>query len=116
MREISNYCFLSDDTLLYYRNATDMSLLTDKLNFKCYVWYETKELLTITKIIYVPFVNVFIFIISIVIIVIIIVIIIVMTITVTVITISIIFAHAFFIYLFFAQKLQHSMNQNDLGY
>ena len=40
------YCFLSDDTLLYHRNAIDMSLLTDELNLKCYILYETKELLT----------------------------------------------------------------------
>ena len=37
----------SDDTLLYYRNAIDMSLLADTLN---HVLYEIKELLTITKI------------------------------------------------------------------
>ena len=47
--KISNYYFLSDDTLLFYHNAIDMLLLTDKLNFKCYVLYETKELLTITN-------------------------------------------------------------------
>ena len=35
---------------MYNRNTIDMSFLTDKLNLKCYVLYETKELLTITNI------------------------------------------------------------------
>ena len=83
----SNYCFLSDDTLLYYRNAIDMSLLTDKLNLKCYVLYETKELLTITKIYITIINNILIFVVSIVSVVIIIIIIII---TINVITISII--------------------------
>ena len=77
--------FLSDDTLLYYRNAIDMLLLPDKLNRKCYVLYETKELLTITKI-YITIINILIFIFTIVI-----VIVIVFTIiTSSVVTISII--------------------------
>ena len=62
--------FLSDDTLLYYRNAIAMLLLTDKLNLKCYVLYETKELLTITKIC-ITIINILIFIISIVIVIVI---------------------------------------------
>ena len=70
----SNYCFLSDDTLLYYRNAIDMSLLTDKLNLKCYVLYETKELLTE---IYITIINILIFVVSIVIVILIIIIIII---------------------------------------
>ena len=41
--KISSYYFLSDDTWLFYHNAIEM-LLTDKLNLKCYVLYETKEL------------------------------------------------------------------------
>ena len=76
-----------NDTLLYYRNAIDMSLLTDKLNLKCYVVYETKELLTITKI-YITIISILIFIVSIIIV--IIIIIIIVTITINVITISII--------------------------
>ena len=83
-----------------------MTLLTDKLNLKCYVLCETKELLTITKI-YITIINTLIFIVSIVIVIIIIII--------TIITIIIalhdfwrqIFAHPFFIYLFFVKKLQH---------
>ena len=82
----SKYYFLSDDTLLYYRNAIDMSLLTDKLNLKCYVLYQTKELLTIAKI-YITIINILIFIVSIVIVIIIIIIIII---TINVISISII--------------------------
>ena len=38
-----------DETRFFYNNAIDMLLLTDKLNLKCYVLYQTKELLTITK-------------------------------------------------------------------
>ena len=60
-----------------------MLLLTDKLNLKCYILYETKELLTITKL-YITFINILMFIISTVFVNIIIIIII------TVITISII--------------------------
>ena len=71
---------------MYYRNAIDLSLLTDKLNLKCYVLYETKELLTIAKI-YITIINILIFIFSIVIVIIIIIIIII---TINVITISII--------------------------
>ena len=41
---------LSDDTLSYYLNAMNMLLLTDKLKLYCYVLFETKEVLTITKI------------------------------------------------------------------
>ena len=85
MGKTSNYCFLSDDTLLYYRNAIDMSLLTDKLNLKCYVLYETKELLTE---IYITIINILIFIVSIVIVIFIIIIII----TINVLNISIITA------------------------
>ena len=71
----------SDDTLLYYRNAIDMSLLADTLN---HVLYEIKELLTITKI-YITIINILIFIVSIGIFIITIIIII----TINVITISI---------------------------
>ena len=73
-----------NDTLLYYRNAIDMSLLTDKLNLKCYVLYETKELLTE---IYITIINILMFIVSIVIVIFIIVIIII---TINVINIGII--------------------------
>ena len=46
-------------------NIIDMLLLTDKLNLKCYVLYETKkELLTTTKM-YIAIINILIFIISI---------------------------------------------------
>ena len=80
MGKISNYYFLSDNTRLFYRNTIDMLLLTHKLNPKCYVLYETKELLTVTKI----------YIISIAMTIAIIIIIIIIIITITVITISII--------------------------
>ena len=50
-----------------------MSLLTDKLNLKCYLLYDTKELLTITKV-YITITNILIFIVSIVIVFIIIII------------------------------------------
>ena len=73
-----------NDTLLYYRNAIDMSLLTDKLNLKCYVLYETEELLTE---IYITIINILIFIVSIAIVIFIIIIIII---TINVINISII--------------------------
>ena len=56
---------ITDDTVLYHRNAIDMSLLTDELNVKCYVLYETKELLTE---IYITIINILVFIVSIVII------------------------------------------------
>ena len=68
---------------MYHRNAIDMSLLTDELNLKCYVLYETKELLTE---IYITIINILIFIVSIVIVIFIIIIII----TINVINISII--------------------------
>ena len=68
-----------NDTLLYYRNAIDMSLLTDKLNLKCYVLYETEELLTE---IYITIINILIFIVSIAIVIFIIIIIIIITINV----------------------------------
>ena len=42
LEKTSNLCFLTDHTMLYYLNAIDMSLLTDKVNLKCYVLYETK--------------------------------------------------------------------------
>ena len=61
-----NYCFQAT-------SAIDMTLLTDKLNLKCYVLYETKELLTITKI-YITIINILVFIVSIVIVIIIIII------------------------------------------
>ena len=61
-----NYCFRAT-------SAIDMTLLTDKLNLKCYVLYETKELLTITKI-YITIINILVFIVSIVIVIIIIII------------------------------------------
>ena len=78
--------FLSDDTLLEYRNTIDVSFLTGKLNLKCYLLYQTKELLTITKI-YITIVNILIFIVSIVIVIITIITIII---TINVIIISII--------------------------
>ena len=84
MRKPQTIVFLSDDTLLYHRNAIDMSLLTDELNLKCYVLYETKELLTE---IYITIINILIFIVSIVIVIFIIIIIII---TINVINISII--------------------------
>ena len=84
MGKTSNYCFLSDDTLLYYRKVIDMLVLTDKLNLKGYVLYETKELLTITKI-DITLINILVFIVNIVIVFIIIIIVI----TINVITISI---------------------------
>ena len=68
---------------MYYRNAIDLSLLTDKLNLKCYVLYETKELLTE---IYITIINMLIFIVSIAIVIFIIIIII----TINVVNISII--------------------------
>ena len=74
-------------------NATfiDMLLLPGKLNLKCYVLYEAKELLTITKM-YFTIINVHIFIISIAIVIIIIIInIIIITITVIIISIIIVF-------------------------
>ena len=84
----SNYCFLSDDTPLYYRSAIGMLLLTNKLNLKCYVLYETKELLILTTTkIYITIINILIFIVSIVIVIFIIIIIII---TINVINISII--------------------------
>ena len=60
IRKISNYCFLFDGTLLYYCNTIVISLLIDKLNFKCFVLYENKELLTTTKI-YITIINILIF-------------------------------------------------------
>ena len=68
---------------MYHRNAIDMSLLTDELNLKCYVLYETKELLTE---IYITIINMLIFIVSIAIVIFIIIIII----TINVVNISII--------------------------
>ena len=79
---------MSDNTRLFYRNTIDMLLLTHKLNPKCYVLYETKELLTVTKI-YITIINILLFIISIAMTIAIIIIIIII-ITITVITISII--------------------------
>ena len=70
--EVSNNYFISDDTWLLYRNVIDMLLPTDKLNVKCYVLYETKELLTVTKM-YITIISVLMFIISIVIVLIIII-------------------------------------------
>ena len=89
MGKISNYYFLSDNTRLFYRNTIDMLLLTHKLNPKCYVLYETKELLTVAKI-YITIINILLFIISIAMTIAIIIIIIIIIITITVITISII--------------------------
>ena len=114
----------------WYSIAIDMLFLTDKLNITCCVLYETKELLTIKKM-YNTIINILIFIISIDTVINIIIVIII--ITVTIINNSIIlhssnlhdryvkflchmtsdvkfFAHHFFFYLFFVQKLQHSMN------
>ena len=65
MGKTSDYCFSSDDAV----------------NLKCYVLYETKELLTITKI-YITIINILIFIVSIVIVAIMIVIINVITISI----------------------------------
>ena len=81
MRKISNYYFLSDDTLLFYVILTDRQTKP----FKCYAWYETKELLTVTKT-YIIIIDILMLIISIDIVIIIIIIII----TTTVIIISII--------------------------
>ena len=98
MGKILNYYFLFDYTQLFYHNAFDMLLLTMKLNLKCYVLYETKELLLENSII--TFINILVLIISIAIVTIIIItiifiiiiIIIIIIITITVITISIIIA------------------------
>ena len=68
---------------MYHRNTIDMSLLTDKLKLKCYVLYETKELLTE---IYITIINILIFIVNIAIVIFIIIIIV----TIIVINISII--------------------------
>ena len=88
----SNYIFLSDDTPLYYRNAIDMLLLTVKLNLKCYVLYETKELLILTTTkIYNTIINILIFIVNIVIVIIIISIIIIVTINVIIISVTTVF-------------------------
>ena len=73
---------------MYYRNAIDLSLLTNKLNLKCYVLYETKELLTITKIYITAIINILTFMVSIVIVIIIIVTIISIIITINLVTIS----------------------------
>ena len=54
-----------------------MSLLTDELNLKCYVLYETKDLLTE---IYINIIDILIFIVSIVIVIFIVIIIIIITI------------------------------------
>ena len=64
----------------------NMSLLTDKLNPKCYVLYETKELLTVTKI-YITIINILIFIVSIVIVIIIMTIIYINVITLSIIAV-----------------------------
>ena len=77
MGKLQTNVFLSDDTLLYHRNAIDMSLLTDELNLKCYVLYETKDLLTE---IYINIIDILIFIVSIVIVIFIVIIIIIITI------------------------------------
>ena len=69
---------------MHYRKAIGMSLLTDKLNLKFYVLYETKELLTITKTC-ITIINIIIFVVSIVTVIIIIIIIII---PINVITIS----------------------------
>ena len=89
MGKISNY-FFSDDIRLYYHNAIGMLLLINKLNLQCYVLYETKELLTTTKM-DITIINILMFITSIVIVIIIIIliiIIIIIIITIIVITIS----------------------------
>ena len=69
---------------MYRRNAIDMSLLPNELNLKCYVLYETKELLIE---IYITIINILVFIVSIAIAIFIIIII---FITINVINISII--------------------------
>ena len=89
--KISNYYFLSDDTLLFYHNVIDVLLLTNKLNHKCFVLYETmetKKLSTITKM-YFTIRNILMFIISVTVVIIIIIIIIIIVININVITISI---------------------------
>ena len=48
---------------MFYHNAIDMLLLTDKLNLKYYVLYETKELLAIAKM-YITIINILMFIVS----------------------------------------------------
>ena len=88
MGKLQANVFLSDDTLLYHRNAIDMSLLTDELNLKCYVLYGTKELLTE---IYITIINILIFNVSIVTVIFIIIIIIIITINVINISIIIVF-------------------------
>ena len=75
--------------LIFQNTCFDILSLTEKLNLKCYVLYETKEILTITKT-YITIINSLIFIFSIAIVTIIIIIIIIIIITITVITISII--------------------------
>ena len=74
--------------LIFQNTCFDILSLTDKLNLKCYVLYETKEILTITKT-YITIINSLIFIFSIAIVTIIIIIIIII-ITITAMTISII--------------------------
>ena len=74
---------------MFYHNAIDKLLLTDKLNLKCYVLYETKELLTITKM-YITIINTLTLIISIAIVIAIIVIIIIIIIIIIIVIIIII--------------------------
>ena len=89
MRKISTQYFLSDDTDSIKRHWH--VILTNKLNRKCYVLYEAKELLTIPKM-YITIVNVRMFIIRIdIVIIIIIIVIIIITITATTINIIIVF-------------------------
>ena len=110
-RKSQTIVFLSDDALLYYHNAIDMLLQTVKLNFKCYVLYETK-LLTITKI-YVTIINIGIFIISVAIVIIIVTLsLFLLLLLSSLVSLShSLFAHAFFIYLFFVHKITWAIEQ-----
>ena len=65
-----------DDNRLFYHNAIEMLFLTDKVNLKYYVLYQTKELLPITNK-HFTIINILMFIISIAIVIIIIIIIVI---------------------------------------
>ena len=76
----NNWSKSHGDTWLFYHIAFDMLMLTDKLNLKCYVLYQTKELLTITKML-IAIINILMSIIGIAIFIIVIIIVIIITIT-----------------------------------
>ena len=73
-----------DDNRLFYHNAIEMLLLTDKVNLKYYVLYQTKELLPITNK-HFTIINILMFIISIAIVIIIIIIIIIIIVIIVII-------------------------------